>query len=53
LEKLLIGYKRNGLDLPEEAKRRFGEIDKRLSEICTTFKKNLNDETTKKSFPRE
>ncbi|KAI9799401.1 MAG: hypothetical protein M1833_004101 [Piccolia ochrophora] len=46
LEKAHRGYIQYGLGIPAGSKRdRFKEIKKRLSQISTTFQKNLNEET--------
>ncbi|KAI8322072.1 zincin [Martensiomyces pterosporus] len=43
VEKLELQYRRNGLALGEEQRKKLGEIRKRLSEISIAFARNINE----------
>lgn len=45
LEHNLRDFKLSGIDLPEDKKQRFSEIQKRLSELTTKFSENVLDAT--------
>ncbi|KAJ8907951.1 hypothetical protein NDN08_008054 [Rhodosorus marinus] len=51
--KLLRDFRRSGLELPKDDKDKLGECKKRISELCTEFSKNLNEDVTNETFLRE
>ncbi|KAF8311667.1 metallopeptidase MepB [Cantharellus anzutake] len=53
VEKLLLDGKRNGLDLPEETRNQVATLKKELSNTCTEFSKNFNEEKGTVTFTKE
>eukprot|EP01117_Protostelium_nocturnum_P003259 TRINITY_DN1420_c0_g2_i1.p2 TRINITY_DN1420_c0_g2~~TRINITY_DN1420_c0_g2_i1.p2 ORF type:complete len:759 (-),score=281.48 TRINITY_DN1420_c0_g2_i1:2611-4866(-) len=53
LEKILLDYRRSGMDLDKEARERIKELRNEMSEIKTQFQQNLNEDTTKLHFTKE
>lgn len=49
----LRDFKRNGLHLDEDKFKRAKEIKKQISEMCITFEKNINDDSTYFDFNGE
>ncbi|KAJ3006067.1 UNVERIFIED_CONTAM: hypothetical protein HDU68_004291, partial [Siphonaria sp. JEL0065] len=53
LDRLIRDFKRNGLDLSQEAQTRITEIKKEISELGIQFQKNLGEEASKLEFTKE
>ncbi|KAJ3081939.1 hypothetical protein HK102_002022 [Quaeritorhiza haematococci] len=53
LNKIHLGFKRNGLALPPLQRERLKSIKKRISELGIQFSKNMNEDKTKCLFTRE
>ncbi|KAF9505096.1 hypothetical protein BS47DRAFT_1374338 [Hydnum rufescens UP504] len=53
VEKMLLEGKRNGLDLPEETREQLKILKKDLSNTCTEFSKNFNEEKGTILFTRQ
>lgn len=53
LEKVILGFKQNGLGLDQEKRELLKEKRKRLADLCTEFSRNLNEDTTSVSFTAE
>lgn len=47
LEKVLLGYRRNGLALPKEEREKLKEKRKRLAEVELIYNKNMNEENSR------
>lgn len=45
IEKTMLDYKRNGLDLPDEERDQFKQLKLKLSELRKKFDKNLGEQT--------
>jgi Zn-dependent oligopeptidase len=53
LEKVLLGFKQNGLALSETDRAVLKEKRKRLAELCTEYSRNLNEDKTSLKFSKE
>ncbi|MBI4346878.1 MAG: Zn-dependent oligopeptidase [Elusimicrobia bacterium] len=53
LEKTLLDFKRNGLELPKDKREEIQALRKRIVELETEFRKALGEEKTLVSFTRE
>ncbi|KAH7103196.1 Metalloprotease [Auriculariales sp. MPI-PUGE-AT-0066] len=52
-EKIVLEGKRNGLDLPEDKRKRLEALNKELSALCVKFQKNCNEENGRIEFTAE
>eukprot|EP00003_Mantamonas_plastica_P020230 TRINITY_DN3270_c0_g1_i1.p2 TRINITY_DN3270_c0_g1~~TRINITY_DN3270_c0_g1_i1.p2 ORF type:complete len:541 (-),score=188.97 TRINITY_DN3270_c0_g1_i1:211-1833(-) len=53
MDKVLLSFKRNGLDLDAEQQEQVKKLKTELSEICINFSKNMNEEVTTLKFSRD
>ena len=53
LNRILRDFKRNGLHLSEDKRSQVKQLKTKISELCTEFQKNLNEENQKWWFTRE
>ncbi|CAH6723318.1 saccharolysin [[Candida] jaroonii] len=53
IEKTMLDYKRNGLDLPDTEREHFKQLQLKLSELRKKFDKNLGEQTEHLLFTKE
>ena len=53
LDKNLLDFKRNGMDLNDDDYNKVKDIKKQMSQLGSTFQKNLNEVTTSFDFTKD